>query len=97
MTVEEVSTIYICIAFQYESALNQFVDKGLVDKDLADKSKKTFYDSLDEEKLRISEKIGNHTKIIRRYIRGMICEDMVSLTELARQYSVDSLGYVIQS
>lgn len=87
----------VCIAFQYESALNQFVDKGLVDKDLADKSKKTFYDSLDEEKLRISEKIGNHTEIIRRYIRGMICEDMVSLTELARQYSVDSLGYVIQS
>lgn len=64
---------------------------------MADKSKKTFYDSLDEEKLRISEKIGNHTEIIRRYIRGMICEDMVSLTELARQYSVDSLGYVIQS
>ena len=97
MTVEEVSNLYIRIAFQYESALNQLVDKGLVDKDLADKSRKTFYDSLDEEKLRTSQKIGNHTEIIRRYIRGMICEDMVSLTELARQYSADSPGYVIQS
>lgn len=97
MTVEEVSNLYIRIAFQYESALNQLVDKGLVDKDLADKSRKTFYDSLDEEKLRTSQKIENHTEIIRRYIRGMICEDMVSLTELARQYSADSPGYVIQS
>lgn len=97
MTVEEVSNLYIRIAFQYESALNQLVDKGLVDKDLADKSRKTFYDSLDEEKLRISQKIGNHTEIMHRYIRGMICEDMVSLTELARQYSADSPGYVIQS
>ena len=97
MTVEEVSNLYIRIAFQYESALNQLVDKGLVDKDLADKSRKTFYDSLDEEKLRTSQKIENHTEIIRRYIRGMICEDMVSLTELAGQYSADSPGYVIQS
>ena len=97
MTVEEVSNLYIRIAFQYESALNQLVDKGLVDKDLADKSRKTFYDSLDEEKLRTSQKIGNHTEIMHRYIRGMICEDMVSLTELARQYSADSPGYVIQS
>lgn len=97
MTSEEISNLYICIAFQYESALNQLVDKGLVDKDLADKTRKSFYDSLDEEKLRTSQKIGNHTEIIRRYMRGMICEDMVSLTELARQYSEDSPGYVIQS
>ena len=97
MTPEELSDLYIRIAFQYESALNQLVDKGLVDKDLVDKTRKTFYDSLDEEKLRTSQKVGNHTEIIRRYMRGMICEDMVSLTELARQYSEDSPGYVIQS
>ena len=97
MTPEELSNLYIRIAFQYESALNQLVDKGLVDKDLVDKTRKTFYDSLDEEKLRTSQKVGNHTEIIRRYMRGMICEDMVSLTELARQYSEDSPGYVIQS
>ena len=97
MTVEEVSNLYIRIAFQYESALNQLIDKGLVDKDLAGTAQKYFYDLLDEEKLRTSQKIKNHTEIIRQYVRGMVCEDMISLTELARQYSEDSPGYVIQS
>ena len=97
MSPEEMNNLYICIAFQYESAINQLVDKGLVDKDLADQSRKNFYDSLNEEKLRTSQKIKNHTEIIRRYMRGMICRDMASLTELARQYSEDSPGYVIQS
>ena len=97
MMPEEISNLYIRIAFQYESALNQLVDKGLVDMDLADKSRQTFYNTLDEEKLRTAQKIRNHTEIIRRYMRGMICEDMVSLTEVARQYSKDSPGYIIQS
>jgi len=97
MTPEEISTLYIRIAFQYESALDQLIDKGLVDKDLANKSRQTFYDTLDEEKLQISQKISNHTEIIRRYIRGVVCEDMVSLTEMARRYTEDSPGYIIQS
>ena len=97
MTSEEISNLYIRITFQYESALNQLIDKGLVDKDLADKSRNAFYESLNEEKLRTSQKIKSYTEIIRHYMRGMICGDMVSLTELARQYSNDSPGYVIQS
>lgn len=97
MTTEEISNLYIRIVFQYESALEQLVNKGLVDKDFTDKSRQTFYNALDEEKLRIDQKIRNHTEIIRRYMRGMICEDMVSLTEVARQYSKDSPGYIIQS
>lgn len=97
MTSEEIGELYIRIAFQYESALDQLVGKGLIDKDFADKHKKAFYDSLDEEKLRISQKIRSHKEIIRRYMRGMISGDMVSLTEIARQYTEDSPGYVIQS
>ena len=97
MTPEEISNLYIRIAFQYESALNQLVDKGLMDKDLADKSRQAFYNSLDEEKLRTAQKIKSHTEIIHRYMRGMIYGDMVSLTEIARQYTEDSPGYVIQS
>lgn len=58
MTTGEISDLYIRIAFQYESALNQLVDKGLMDKDLADKSRQAFYNSLDEEKLRTVQKIG---------------------------------------
>ena len=34
---------------------------------------------------------------MRLYMRLMTCKDMVSLTELARQYSEESPGYVIQS
>ena len=64
---------------------------------MADKSRNAFYESLNEEKLRTSQKIKSYTEIIRHYMRGMICGDMVSLTELARQYSNDSPGYVIQS
>lgn len=97
MTSEEISNLYIRIAFQYESVLNHLIDKGLADKDLADRSRTAFYDSLDKEELRTSQKIRNHTEIIRHYMRGMVCEDMLSLTELARQYSKDSPGYVIQS
>ena len=97
MTPEELSNLYIRIAFQYESALNQLIDKGLVDKDLADKSRNAFYESLEKEKLRTSQKIRSHTEIMRRYMRSMTCGDMVSLTEVAKQYTQDSPGYVIQS
>ena len=97
MTTEEISNLYIRIAFQYESALDQLIGKGLIDKDFADKHKKSFYDSLDKEKLRTSQKSRSHTEIMRRYIKGMISGDMVSLTEIARQYTKDSPGYVIQS
>lgn len=97
MTEEKIRKLYIRIAFQYESALDQLIDKGIVDTGFADKHKETFYSTLDEEKLRTSKKIKSYTEVIRSYMRGMICENMVSLTELARQYSHDSPGYVIQS
>ena len=97
MTPEEMNDLYIRIAFHYESAIDQLVGKGLLDKDFADTHRKTFYDSLDKEKLRTTQRIRSHTEIIRRYIRGIIYGDMVSLTELARQYSKDSPGYIIQS
>jgi len=70
MTTEEISNLYIRIAFQYEFALNRLVDKGLVDKDLADKSRQAFYSSLDEEKLRTTQKIRSHTEIICHHVRG---------------------------
>lgn len=97
MTEEEISKLYTRIAFQYESALDQLVGKGLVDEDLADVSRKTFYNSLNEEKLRTSQNIRSYNEIIRNYKRCMVSGDMVSLTELARKYSEDSPGYAIQS
>ena len=94
MTEKEVGELYIRLAFQYESAIGRLLDKKIIDQDLVDRHRKSFYDSLDEEKLRTAQKIGDYTEIIRRYMRGMICEDMVSLTELVKQYSEDPPGYI---
>ena len=97
MTPEEMSDLYIRIAFHYESTIDRLVGKGLLDKDFADNHRKTFYDSLNEEKLRASQKIRSQAEIMQRYVRAMVCGDMVSLTKIAKQYTEDSPGYVIQS
>ena len=97
MTPEEMSDLYIRIAFHYESTIDRLVGKGLLDKDFVDSHRKTFYDSLDEEKLRASQKIRSQTEIMQHYVRAMACGDMVSLTKIAKQYTEDSPGYVIQS
>ena len=97
MTEEEIGELYTRLAFQYEAAIGQLLEKKIIDQDLVNRHRKSFYDSLDEEKLRTAQKIRGYTEIIRRYMRGMICEDMVSLTGLAKQYSEDPPGYVIQS
>lgn len=86
MTSEESGELYTRFAFQYESALDRLIGKGLIAKDFADKHKKAFYDSLDEEKLQTSQKIRSHTEIMRRYVRSMIFGDMVSLTKITKQY-----------
>lgn len=97
MTLEEISDLYIRIAFHYESTIDRLLGKGLLDKDFVDNHRKTFYDSLDEEKLRASQKIRSQTEIMQRYVRAMICGDMISLTKIAKQYTEESPGYVIQS
>ncbi len=97
MTEKETGELYIRLAFQYESAIGRLLDKKIIDQDLVGRYRKSFYDSLDEEKLRTAQKIGDYTEIIRRYMQDMICEDTVSLTGLAKQYSVDFPGYTIQS
>lgn len=97
MTPEEMSDLYIRIAFHYESTIDRLVGKGLLDKDFVDNHRKTFYDSLDEEKLRASQKIRSQSEIVQRYMRAMVCGDMISLTKIAKQYTEDSPGYIIQS
>ena len=57
MTEEEISKLYIRLAFQYESAIDTLLAKGLIDTDLATAAKEKFYDSLNEEKVRTSQKI----------------------------------------
>ena len=41
--------------------------------------------------------VRSQTEIMQRYVRAIVCGDMVSLTKIAKQYTDDSPGYVIQS
>lgn len=43
MTKEEISKLYIRLAFQYESAIDTLLAKGLIDTDLATATKEKFY------------------------------------------------------
>ena len=97
MTPEEMSDLYIRVAFHYESTVDRLLGKGLLNKDFAEYHRKTFYDSLNEEKLRTFQKIGSQIEIMQRYVRAMVYGTMVSLTKIAKQYTEDSPGYVIQS
>ena len=97
MTEGEISELYTRLAFQYESSIDSLLARQIIDSDIATTSREKFYDSLNEEKLRTSKKIRDYHETMRLYMRLMICNDMVSLTELAKQYSEESPGYVIQS
>lgn len=97
MTEKEVGELYTRLAFQYESSIDSLLARRIIDTDLAVTSREKFYDSLNEEKLRTSNKIRDYHETMRLYMRLMTCNDMVSLTELAKQYSEESPGYVIQS
>lgn len=71
MTEEEISELYARLAFQYESAIDTLLAKRVIDTDLATTAKEKFYDSLNEEKLRTSEKIRDyHKTVIRIRFKG---------------------------
>lgn len=97
MTEKEIDELYIRLSFYYESAINALLAKRLIDTDIAATTKAKFYDSLNEEKLQAFKRIRDYHETIRLFMRQMACNDMVSLTELAKQYSKESPGYVIQS
>ena len=82
------------MAFQYESSIDSLLARQIIDVDIATTSRKKFYNTLNEEKLRTSNKIRDYREIIRLYTELMTCKDMVSLTELAKQYSDESPGYI---
>ena len=97
MPEKEISELYTRLAYQYESSIDSLLERRIIDTDIAATSGEKFYDSLNEEKLRTSKKLRDYYETMRLYMRLMTCKDMVSLTELARLYSKESPGYVIQS
>ena len=97
MTEEEIGELYTRLAFQYESSIDSLLARRIIYTDLATTSREKLYDSLNEEKLRTSKKIRDYRETMCLYRGLMTCKDMVSLTELAKQYFEESPGYVIQS
>ena len=97
MNENELHERYMRLAFQYESAIDALLVRGLVDEEAANAAKERFYDTLNEEKLRITQKVRDYYETISLYMRTLAHDGMVSLTELARQYSDEAPGYVIQS
>ena len=63
MNENELRERYIRLAFQYESAIDALLTKGLVDIEAADAAKERFYDTLNEEKLRTTQKIRDHQPV----------------------------------
>ena len=97
MTEEEVSELYARMAFQYEATLGAIVARHLIDPEMVPRVREIFYDQLEEEKLETFETVREYNDIIRRYMREVTSGETVSLTDLAKQYSEESPGYVIQS
>lgn len=97
MTEEELNKLYTRFALQYESMLGTLVSKNLIYPDFVPGIRKDFYESFNEEKKKDLDRIFTYSEIIRRYIRDNTNEGPVSLTQLAKKYSEESPGYVIQS
>lgn len=97
MTEKELSELYARLGLQFDSVLGTLVSKNLVFPDFVPGIRKDFYDSLNEEKRKDFERILTYTEIIRRYIRESANNGPISLTQLAKKYSEESPGYVIQS
>lgn len=97
MTEKELSELYTRLALQFDSVLGTLVSKNLVFPDFVPGIRKDFYDFLNEEKRKDFERISTYTEIIRCYIRENANSSSISLTQLAKEYSKESPGYVIQS
>jgi hypothetical protein len=59
----EIGELYAHLAVQYESSIDSLLARRIIDTDLATTSRKKFYDSLNEEKLQTSKKLGTTMKL----------------------------------
>lgn len=97
MTEVERDELYVRYMLQFETTMHAFLEHNLIDPDSVPMIRKHFYDDLDEAKLQEQEKIRSFRGILQHYILMRNNASKVSLTDIAREYSDDSPGYVIQS
>ena len=62
MNENELHERYIRLAFQYESAIDALLARGLVDEEAADAAKERFYDTLNEESCGPLKRSGTITR-----------------------------------
>ena len=93
MTENELGELYTGLALQFDFVLRTLVSKKLVFPDFVPGIRKYFYDSLNEEKSKDFERIFIYTQTIRENTNN----GSISLTQLAKKYSEEFPGYVIQS
>lgn len=97
MIKEEVGKLYVRLSIQFEAMLATLLVKGLIFEEIIPDGRRDFYDSLGEEKVCTARHIVTYKEIIRNYIHAHWSIEQISPTELAKQYSGESPGYVIQS
>lgn len=98
MAEELVNKLYTLLGFYHETAIGALYARKLVQEEWLTKLRQDFYDELNEEKLRKEKVIRSYKESIREYLSFVDeANDYVSLTEIAKQYSDEPPGYVIQS
>ena len=98
MVNEEIAQRYLLFGFHFETVVAELLARGLALEDMIPAARKVFYDSLNEEKVKQLERQFSYQSSIREYFRFIDeSSDCISLTEIAKQYSDNQPGYVIQS
>ena len=80
------------------SSMDEFREELMLPEGMEGKLRENFYATLEKEKERRKRGVKNYEEVIRQYLSFLDeSNDDISLTEIAKQYSADTPGYVIQS
>ena len=98
MTDWELQQHYLLLSIYNETAIGALRARNILPEGMEGKLRENFYATLEKEKERRKRGVKNYEEVIRQYLSFLDeSNDDVSLTEIAKQYSADIPGYVIQS
>ena len=98
MTDWELQQHYLLLSIYNETAISALRARNMLPEGMEGKLRENFYATLEKEKERRKRGVKNYEEVIRQYLSFLDeSNDDISLTEIAKQYSADTPGYVIQS
>lgn len=98
MKQEEIQEGYLKIGFWFETTMSILEEEDLLKPGFAVEYRQKFYDLLGTEKEKFSQKNKDFEETIQHCFRTLRkLGENVSLTEIAKKYTSESPGYVIQS